>query len=189
MAQQLMFRNKFSRRHWLKAGSIFAMATSLPKAFSAESEAQKCVAPIPQNHEPSNGGPRPYPIPWLDKNCSHNQPAMPNVELSSVYHFNGKLGRCNASTEWAQTARGISSLGARQQRITTTWQGNSGRHGKRDRRYSRTLDSQCSKDRRSQPTRFMIFIRRSRRKVFTGSRQFLRRGSHSARTARQLCSS
>ncbi|HEY6272524.1 MAG TPA: hypothetical protein VIX19_11095 [Terriglobales bacterium] len=95
MAEQLMFRDEFNRRHWLKAGSIFAIATSLPKAFFAESEAQKCAPPIPQNHEPSNGGPCPYPIPWLDKNGSHNQPAMPNVELSSIYHFKGKLGRCN----------------------------------------------------------------------------------------------
>jgi len=36
-----------------------------------------------------------YPIPWLDKNGNHNQAAMPNVELSSIYHFHGRLARCS----------------------------------------------------------------------------------------------
>ena len=40
----------------------------------------------------ANGGADPYPIPWLDKNGSHNQPAGPNLEPSHIYHFKG-LGR------------------------------------------------------------------------------------------------
>jgi hypothetical protein len=28
----------------------------------------------------ANGSTEPYPIPWLDKNGSHNQPAGPNLE-------------------------------------------------------------------------------------------------------------
>src|SRR5258708_24162987 len=35
------------------------------------------------------------PIPWLDKNGNHNQPAGPNVELSNIYHFKRKLARCS----------------------------------------------------------------------------------------------
>ena len=41
-----------------------------------------------------NGGTDPYPIPWLDKNGSHNQPAGPNLEPSHIYHFKGRVARC-----------------------------------------------------------------------------------------------
>jgi hypothetical protein len=36
----------------------------------------------------------PYPIPWLDKNGSHNQPAGPQLEPSHIYHFKGRVARC-----------------------------------------------------------------------------------------------
>lgn len=42
-----------------------------------------------------NGSTEPYPIPWLDRNGSHNQPAGPNVELSHIYHFKGDVARCS----------------------------------------------------------------------------------------------
>jgi hypothetical protein len=41
-----------------------------------------------------NGSTDPYPIPWLDKNGSHNQPAGPQLEPSHIYHFKGRVGRC-----------------------------------------------------------------------------------------------
>src|SRR5580700_3394592 len=89
-------RFELNRRHWLGLGVTSALAALLPgKQVAAESAPQSCAPPIPQNHEPANGGSCPYPIPWLDKNGSHNQAAMPNVELSSIYHFKGKLARCN----------------------------------------------------------------------------------------------
>jgi hypothetical protein len=85
-----------NRRRWLELGvtSVFA-AWLRDTRLSAQSAPPSCAPPIPQNHEPSNGGQCPYPIPWLDKNGNHNQAAMPNVELSSIYHFKGKLARCN----------------------------------------------------------------------------------------------
>jgi len=43
----------------------------------------------------SNGGTDPFPIPWLDKNGSHNQSPMPGAEPSSIYHFKGRIARCN----------------------------------------------------------------------------------------------
>lgn len=46
----------------------------------------------------ANGGTEPYPIPWLDKNGSHNQPAGPNLEPSHIYHFKGRVGRCSTFT-------------------------------------------------------------------------------------------
>ena len=41
----------------------------------------------------ANGGTDPYPIPWLDKNGSHNQPAGPKLEPSHIYHFKGRVAR------------------------------------------------------------------------------------------------
>ncbi|HXM95406.1 MAG TPA: hypothetical protein VOA64_14325 [Candidatus Dormibacteraeota bacterium] len=43
----------------------------------------------------ANGGTDPYPIPWLDKNGSHNQPAGPNLEPSHIFHFKGRVARCS----------------------------------------------------------------------------------------------
>jgi hypothetical protein len=85
-----------SRRRWLKLGLTSAIAAFvLEKKLDGQSALQSCAPPIPQNREPSNGGACPYPIPWLDKNGNHNQAAMPNVELSSIYHFKGHLARCS----------------------------------------------------------------------------------------------
>lgn len=85
-----------NRRYFLKFGGASMVLASLPyRLLRAQSVPQSCAPAIPQNHEPSNGGSCPYPIPWLDKNGNHNQAAMPNVELSSIYHFKGKLARCN----------------------------------------------------------------------------------------------
>ena len=85
-----------SRRRLFQLGLASAFAACLPKPlFLAQSDPQSCGPKIPQDHSPSNGGSCPYPIPWLDKNGSHNQPAMANVELSSIYHFKGKLARCS----------------------------------------------------------------------------------------------
>jgi hypothetical protein len=86
----------FDRRRWLQLGVTSTVAACLPHTLlEAQDSAKSCAPPIPQNHEPSNGGPCPYPIPWLDKNGDHNQSPMPNVELSNIYHFKGKLARCN----------------------------------------------------------------------------------------------
>jgi len=85
-----------NRRRWLRSG-FFSAVSALFAAplLNAQTPQQSCAPPIPQNHEPSNGGACPYPIPWLDKNGNHNRPAMPNVELSNIYHFKGKLARCS----------------------------------------------------------------------------------------------
>jgi hypothetical protein len=46
----------------------------------------------------SNGGTDPFPILWLDKNGSHNQSPMPGAEPSNIYHFKGRVARCNGFT-------------------------------------------------------------------------------------------
>jgi hypothetical protein len=97
-----------ARRNWLKMGVASAIAAALPRAFQQQAQAQEasCGPPIPQNHAPSNGGSCPYPIPWLDKNGNHNQSPGPNVELSSIYHFKGKLARCNGFHGMGTDAKG-----------------------------------------------------------------------------------
>jgi hypothetical protein len=85
-----------SRRHCLKLGvGPFVARLFATQSAAAQSSQQVWSPSIPENHEPSNGGISPYPIPWLDKNGNHNQPATPNVELSSIYHFKGRLARCS----------------------------------------------------------------------------------------------
>jgi hypothetical protein len=77
-----------SRRDVLKSSGL----ALLPLAIS------------PANHPPgqepktANGGTDPYPIPWLDKNGSHNQPAGTNLEPSHIYHFKGRVARCSTFT-------------------------------------------------------------------------------------------
>ena len=89
-------RSKFSlsRRRLLRLGAA-SLAAAPISATLAGAQSQSCAPAVPLDHSPSNGGACPYPIPWLDKNGNHNQPAAPNVELSSIYHFKGQLGRCS----------------------------------------------------------------------------------------------
>jgi len=45
-----------------------------------------------------NGGAAPDPIPWLDKNGSHNQSPGPGVDPSNIFHFKGRVARANDFT-------------------------------------------------------------------------------------------
>jgi len=85
-----------NRRRLLNLGVVSIGLASIPgRLIGAPSAPGGCSPPIPPDHEPSNGGPCPYPIPWLDKNGNHNQIPGPDVELSNIYHFKGRLARCN----------------------------------------------------------------------------------------------
>ena len=78
-----------SRRELLKLGGLALLPLAIPSAMNAlEAEAPKTA----------NGGADPYPIPWLDKNGSHNQPAGANLEPSHIYHFKGRVARCSSFT-------------------------------------------------------------------------------------------
>jgi hypothetical protein len=78
-----------SRRRFL---NTLAWASPVLAVRSSPSQ-QTAVAP-----KTSNGGTDPYPIPWLDKNGNHNQPAGPNLEPSHIYHFRGRVARCSTFT-------------------------------------------------------------------------------------------
>jgi hypothetical protein len=46
----------------------------------------------------ANGSTEPLPIPWLDKNGSHNQSPAPDLDPSNIYNFKGRVARCNNFT-------------------------------------------------------------------------------------------
>jgi len=85
-----------TRRELLKAGAVSLLPLTNPRA------AYLLNARPPQ--DTANGGTDPYPIPWLDKNGSHNQAAgagstwsphgkSPGFEPSHIYHFKGRVAR------------------------------------------------------------------------------------------------
>lgn len=53
-----------------------------------------------------NGGADPFPIPWLDKNGSHNQSPGPDMDPSSIFHFRGHVARSNDFTGMGTTGDG-----------------------------------------------------------------------------------
>ena len=74
-----------SRRRFLKTAALApALFPSGLAALGLQSQ---------ETPKTANGGTDPYPIPWLDKNGSHNQPAGPNLEPSHIYHFKGRVAR------------------------------------------------------------------------------------------------
>ncbi len=79
-----------NRRKILKAVAAAVVPLAIPSAMYALGD-----QPPPMT---ANGGAEPYPIPWLDKNGSHNQPAGPNLEPSHIYHFKGQVARCSTFT-------------------------------------------------------------------------------------------
>jgi len=82
-------RPHHSRRDMLKSGVLALLPLVIPSATEAANGQQPMTA---------NGGTDPYPIPWLDKNGSHNQPAGANLEPSHIYHFKGRVARCSTFT-------------------------------------------------------------------------------------------
>ena len=87
-----MRRFDVPRRECLEIAAMAALGSLLP-APGLSGENPTCAPPIP-NGVPANGGPCPYPIPWLDKNGNHNQMPKANVELNHIFHFKGRLARC-----------------------------------------------------------------------------------------------
>ena len=81
--------SRHSRRDILKSSTLALLPLAIPAANSSWQ---------PQQAMTANGGTDPYPIPWLDKNGSHNQPAGPNLEPSHIFHFKGRVARSSTFT-------------------------------------------------------------------------------------------
>ena len=79
-------RPQVSRRGILKSAALASLPLGIPLS-RMWSQVQRPMT--------ANGGTEPYPIPWLDKNGSHNQPGMPGYEPAHIYHFKGLVARCN----------------------------------------------------------------------------------------------
>ena len=80
-----------TRRSFLGTSLSIAAAGAASFLLPHSDEAANTLQSEPRTY---NGGTDPYPIPWLDKNGSHNQPAGPNLEPSHIYHFTGRVARC-----------------------------------------------------------------------------------------------
>jgi len=78
------------RRNFLSTSAAAATALTMGSRISALG--------FRDDQMTANGGTDPYPIPWLDKNGSHNQPAGLNLEPSHIYHFKGRVARCSTFT-------------------------------------------------------------------------------------------
>jgi hypothetical protein len=78
-----------SRRDMVRASALAVIPFAVPSAVYGLLYQQPMTA---------NGGTDPSPIPWLDKNGSHNQPAGASLEPSHIYHFKGRVARCSTFT-------------------------------------------------------------------------------------------
>ncbi len=83
---------EFLSRRQLLGTSAGGSAVLVPSwNASAQGVARKSIA----THVDPDGPSGPFPIPWLDMNGSHNQPAGPDLEPSHIYHFKGRVARCS----------------------------------------------------------------------------------------------
>ena len=88
---------RHSRRDILKSAALALLPLSIKSANDPLHDQEPMTA---------DGGNDPYPIPWLDKNGSHNQPAGPNLEPSHIYHFKGRVARCSTFTGFGTDTEG-----------------------------------------------------------------------------------
>ena len=85
--------SRYTRRRFV--GATLSIASGASASLLLLRDAAAGNNQSPDSRLPTyNGGTDPYPIPWLDKNGSHNQPAGPKLEPSHIYHFKGRVGRC-----------------------------------------------------------------------------------------------
>jgi hypothetical protein len=91
-----------SRRRFLGTGAAGGALLVPSWNASAQGVASK---PIVAHVDP-DGPPDPFPIPWLDANGSHNQPAGPDLEPSHIYHFKGRVARCSGFDGAGVTGKG-----------------------------------------------------------------------------------
>jgi hypothetical protein len=94
----------FDRRQILRAGACLAALGASALWVPVLSHAEGLS--FPWSNLMLNGSTDPYPIPWLDKNGSHNQSPGPGMEPSSIYHFKGRVARCNNFTGMGTDNRG-----------------------------------------------------------------------------------
>lgn len=81
-----------SRRDFFKLSASAALAAGATPLLAAAAD-EACTPNV--FDRPFNGSSCPFPIPWLDKNGSHNQAPKAGSEPSNIFHFKGQVARCN----------------------------------------------------------------------------------------------
>jgi hypothetical protein len=79
---------------WLPACAMPMQSAAPPEMGRPRNRAIEALDAI----DPLNGGADPFPIPWLDRNGSHNQAPGPGMEPSNIFHFRGRVARANGFT-------------------------------------------------------------------------------------------
>jgi hypothetical protein len=94
-------RSRHSRRDMLKSSALAMLPFALRSGDSSFFDPQTMTA---------NGGTDPYPIPWLDKNGSHNQAAGPtsNLHISTTSKVESPVAA--PLQAWARTIKETASL-------------------------------------------------------------------------------
>jgi hypothetical protein len=84
------------RRQFLLAG---ASAAALAGVWGSGTSSRAIAADPGDGYQfgplTLDGPETPFPLPWLDKNGSHNQSPGPGNDPSNIYHFKGFVARCN----------------------------------------------------------------------------------------------
>ncbi len=84
-----------TRRGFLHAGIVGTVMAAAAQWLRADGVAHES----PQTSSlPVDGSTDPFPIPWSDRNGSHNQVPAPGQEPAHIFHFKGQIGRCNNFT-------------------------------------------------------------------------------------------
>ena len=116
----------------------------------------RCNDPQPMT---ANGSTEPCPIPWLDKNGNHNQPAGPSLEPSHIYHFKGRVARCSTFTGMGTDNQGNRTASGSPTTDYGVMLGDYWAPGQSSNVPLLTYDSRCSGDRLSPLTRYTTFAR------------------------------
>ncbi len=95
-----------TRRGFLRTAVGLAGAAASVSACAGARGSTASASAAPSPRSPVGGSPDPFPIPWLDKNGSHNQSPGPGQEPSNIYHFQGRVARANAFTGSGTDGRG-----------------------------------------------------------------------------------
>ena len=169
------------RRNLLRGAALTAASMGAPSLAGCATAASAQRSGVIQ--APVGGSDEPYPIPWLDKNGSHNQ-AGPGLEPSSIYHFKGRIAR--AAEFIGSGVDGAGNRLAFGSRTTDNsfMQASAGpRKGWRVAERGRTSDSRSPGDRLSPRTRCTTFTPQSGRADCTGCSTYRRARSRFRLTA------
>lgn len=83
-------RAGLGRRHFLAGVGLLGASALAPRVAGAAAGPDRDLL-----RAPVGGSREPFPIPWLDKNGSHNEMPGPGKEPSSIFHFKGAIARAN----------------------------------------------------------------------------------------------